>query len=276
MDVLIKSTYEDMSKCAAEIIAALVREKPNAVLGLATGSTPIGVYKELVRMHREEGLDLSGVTTFNLDEYLGIGKDLSKPYAEDQSYTRFMWEELFKGIQIPLGQTHVPNGLTEDPEAFCAWYEDAIRQAGGIDLQLLGIGGDGHWGFNEPGVSLASRTQVVALTRQTLDDNWELFYREAGCRQEDMPCFAITMGIGTILEARHVLMLASGSKKADVVARALEGPVTSQITASAIQLHPGIATVVLDEAAAAGLAHADHYRHAERLKAQYWETLAKV
>ena len=269
MDVLIRSTYEEMSRCAAEIITALVREKPNAVLGLATGSTPIGTYRELLRMHREEGLDFSGVTTFNLDEYLGIGKDLSKPYTEDQSYARFMWEELFRGIEIPLEQAHVPDGLTKDPEAFCAWYEDAIRQVGGIDLQLLGIGGDGHWGFNEPGTSLASRTHVEALTKQTLDDNWELFYCKAGCKREDMPHFAITMGVGTILEARHALMLASGSKKADIVAQALEGPVTSQVTASAIQLHPGIATVILDEGAAAKLAHADHYRHVERLKSQY-------
>lgn len=269
MDVLIKSNYEEMSNSAARIIAALVHEKPNAMLGLATGSTPVGTYRELVRMHREEGLDFSGVTTFNLDEYLGVAKNLSKPYAEDQSYARFMWEELFRGLEIPLERTHVPDGLTEDLEAFCVWYEDAIKQDGGIDLQLLGIGRDGHWGFNEPGTSLASRTQVVALMQQTLDDNWESFYFRAGCKREDMPHFAITMGVGTILEARHVLMLASGSRKADVVARALEGPVTSQVTASAIQLHPGVVTVILDEAAAAKLACADHYQHAERLKSQH-------
>jgi len=269
MDVLIRNDYDAMSKSAAEIIAALVRQKPNAVLGLATGSTPVGTYRELVRMHREEGLDFSGITTFNLDEYLGIGKDISRPYEEDQSYARFMWEELFREIEIPLEQTHVPDGLTENPEAFCAQYEDAIRQAGGVDLQLLGIGGDGHWGFNEPGTSLTSRTQLVALTQQTLDDNWELFYCRAGGKREDMPHFAITMGVGTILEARHVLMLASGSKKADIVAQALEGPVTSQVTASAIQLHPGRATVVLDEEAAARLTRIDYYRHIERLKLQY-------
>jgi glucosamine-6-phosphate deaminase len=269
VDVLVRSSYEDMSICAAGIIAALVREKPNAVLGLATGSTPIGTYRELVRLQREEGLDFSGVMTFNLDEYLEIGKDLSKPYAEDQSYARFMWEELFEGIEIPLEQTHVPDGLTEAPKAFCARYEDAIRQAGGIDLQLLGIGGDGHWGFNEPGTSLASRTQVVALTQQTLDDNWELFYSKAGGKREDMPHFAITMGIGTILEARRVLMLASGGRKADIVAQALEGPITSQVTASAIQLYPGTATVVLDEEAAAKLARLDYYRHVERIKSRY-------
>ena len=269
MDVLIRSNYDEMSLCAAKIVAALVREKPNAVLGLSTGSTPIGTYRELVRMHREEGLDFSGVTTFNLDEYLGIDKDLSKPYAEDQSYARFMWEEFFKGIEIPLEQTHLPDGLTKNPEANCAWYEDAIRQTGGIDLQLLGIGGNGHWGFNEPGTSLASRTQVVTLTQKTLDDNWELFYSRAGGKREDMPHFAITMGIGTILEARRVLMLASGSAKADIVAQALEGPVTSQVTASAIQLYPGRATVILDEEAAAKLTRIDYYRHVERVKAQY-------
>jgi len=269
MDVVIKSNYNDMSIYAAQIIAALVREKPNAVLGLPTGSTPIGTYRELVRLYREEGLDFSGITTFNLDEYLGIGMDLSKPYAEDQSYARFMREEFFKNIEIPPAQTHIPDGLTDDAESCCAQYEDAIRQAGGIDLQLLGIGGNGHWGFNEPGTSLASRTHVVPLTQRTLDDNWKLFYSKAGGRQEDMPHFAITMGVGTILEARQVLMLASGKKKADIVARALEGPLTSQVTASAIQFYPGKATVILDEKAAAKLAHLDHYRHVERVKAHY-------
>ena len=269
MDVLIRSSYQEVSVCAASIIAALVRRKPYAVLGLATGASPIGMYKELVRMHREEGLDFSHVTTFNLDEYLGIGKDMDRPYVEDQSYGRFMWEELFQGIEIPLEQTRVPDGLTEDTEAFCARYEEMIRQVGGIDLQVLGIGRAGHWGFNEPGSSLASRTRVVALTQQTLDDNWDSFYYRAGGKREDMPHFAITMGVGTILEAPHVLMLASGHRKAGVVARALEGPVTSQVTASAIQLHPGTATVILDDAAASDLVHIDHYRHVERLKSRY-------
>ncbi|HOQ07810.1 MAG TPA: glucosamine-6-phosphate deaminase [Clostridiales bacterium] len=269
MDVIIKGDYDEMSKFAAGVIAEFVRKKPDCVLGLATGSTPIGTYRELVRMHKEEGLDFSMVRTFNLDEYLGIGIDLSKPYDEDQSYARFMYEELFRHINIKEENIHIPDGRTSDPEKFCKWYEEEIKKAGGIDLQLLGIGGDGHWAFNEPGSSLASRTRVQALAKQTLDDNYEMFYKKAGVSREEMPHFAITMGIGTILEARNIMMLASGSKKAAVVAKALEGPVTSQITASAIQLHPGGVIVVLDEEAASGLAHKDHYMHVEKLKKQY-------
>ena len=269
MDIIIRDSYEEMSRYAAGVIAGFVRKKPDCVLGLATGGTPTGTYRELIRMHREEGLDFSRVRTFNLDEYLGIGIDLSKPYNEDQSYARFMYEELFRHINIREENTHIPDGRTSDPERFCQWYEDEIKRAGGIDLQLLGIGGDGHWAFNEPGSSLASRTRVQALTKQTLDDNYEAFYKNAGAAREEMPHFAITMGIGTILEARNILMLASGTKKADVVAKALEGPVTSQVTASAIQLHPGGITVVLDREAASKLANIDHYLHVEKLKKQY-------
>ena len=268
MNIIIKEDYEQMSKYAADIIGSFVRSKPHCVLGLATGATPIGTYQELVRMHKE-GLDFSQVTTFNLDEYLGIGIDLSKPYDLDQSYARFMYEELFKHINIKRENIHVPDGRTKEPEKYCSWYEEQIKQAGGIDLQLLGLGGDGHWAFNEPGSSLASRTRVQALTKQTLDDNYEAFYKKAGISREEMPHFAITMGIGTILEARNVLMIVSGEKKADVVAKCLEGPVTSQITASAIQLHAGNIWVVLDEGAASKLQHTDYYRHVEKMKLQY-------
>jgi len=269
MDVLICDTYEEMSKEAARIIADLVRRNPKAVLGLATGSTPIGTYRELVRMHKEEGLDFCMVSTFNLDEYLGISKDMTKTPEEDQSYARFMYEQLFKDINIPESQTCVPDGLTPIPESYCHWYEEQIEKAGGIDLQLLGIGGDGHWAFNEPGSSLASRTRVEALTQQTLDDNWEAFYKNAGVSREEMPQFAITMGIGTILESRHALMLASGEKKAEVVAKAIEGPITSQITASAIQLHAGKVTVVLDKGAASALKRTEHYNHVRAQKEKY-------
>jgi glucosamine-6-phosphate deaminase len=269
MDIIIRESYEEVSRYAAGIIAGYVKEKPDCVLGLATGSTPIGTYRELIRLHREEGLDFSRARTFNLDEYLGIGLDLSKPYNEDQSYARFMYEELFRHINIKQENVHIPDGKTRDPKKFCKSYEEEIKKAGGIDLQLLGIGGDGHWAFNEPGSSLASRTRVQALTKQTLDDNYELFYKNAGVARDQMPHFAITMGIGTILEAKNILMLANGTKKADVVAKALEGPVTSQVTASAIQLHSGGITVVLDKGAASRLANAEHYMHVESLKSQY-------
>jgi glucosamine-6-phosphate deaminase len=269
MNIIIRENYDEMSKYAARIIAGLVRSKPDCVLGLATGSTPIGTYKELIRMHREEGLDFSNVKSFNLDEYLGIGSELSKPYNEDQSYARFMHEELLKGINMKEENIYVPDGKSKEPDKFCKWYEDEIKRLGGIDLQLLGIGGDGHWAFNEPGSSLASRTRVQALTKQTLDDNYEQFYKNAGLTRNEMPHFAITMGIGTILEARNVMMMANGFKKAEVVSKALEGPITSQITASAIQLHSGGITVILDRPAASKLANSDHYIHVEELRRKF-------
>jgi glucosamine-6-phosphate deaminase len=268
MDIIIRENYEQMSKYAAEIIAGYVKAKPDCVLGLATGSTPIGTYRELIRMHRE-GLDFSQVKTFNLDEYLGVGIDLEKTYDMDQSYARFMYEELFKHINIKKENIYIPDGQTADPKKFCTWYEQEIKKAGGIDLQLLGLGGDGHWGFNEPGSSLGSRTRVQALTEQTLDDNYEAFYKKANIARSEMPHFAITMGIGTILEARNILMIVNGSKKADIVAKCLEGPITSQITATAIQLHSGEITVVLDEAAASKLKNTNHYKFVENMKRQY-------
>lgn len=252
MKIIVKENYAEMSKYAANMIAGLIRSKPDCVLGLATGSTPIGTYQELIKLHRN-GLDFSRVKTFNLDEYLGVGLDLSKPYNMDQSYARFMYEELFRHINIKEENIHIPDGLTKNPEEFCKAYEAEIIKAGGIDLQILGIGGDGHWAFNEPGSSLESRTRVEALTKQTLDDNYEAFYRKAGIPREEMPHYAITMGIGTILEARSVVMLANGTKKAEIIAKALEGPVTTEVTASAIQLYGGNATVALDREAASKL-----------------------
>jgi glucosamine-6-phosphate deaminase len=266
MNIIIRDTYEEMSKYAAEVIASMIREKPDCVLGLATGSTPVGAYRELARMHKEEGLDFSRVRTFNLDEYLGVGLDMTMPYEMDQSYARFMYEEFFKHVNIKKENIFLPDGLAEDPDEFCRAYEEQIKRVGGIDLQLLGIGCDGHWAFNEPGSSLTSRTRVEALTKQTLDDNYESFYRKAGISRDQMPHYAITMGVGTILEARNILMMANGKKKATVIAKALEGPVTSQITASAIQLFGGGITVVLDREAASELKNTEHYMHRENLK----------
>jgi glucosamine-6-phosphate deaminase len=253
MDIIIKENYEEMSKYAANIIAICIKSKPSCVLGLATGATPLGTYRELIKMHRDDGLDFSQVKTFNLDEYLGIGIDLDKPYEMDQSYARFMYEELFKHINIKKENIYIPDGLTKEPEKFCQWYEEMIKKAGGIDLQLLGIGGDGHIGFNEPGSPFSSRTRVISLTEQTLNDNYESFYKKAKIKREDMPHFAITMGIGTILESKQLLLIASGKKKAKIIAEALQGSVTTRVPASAIQLFKGKATVILDKDAASEL-----------------------
>jgi glucosamine-6-phosphate deaminase len=237
-----------MGKEAAKLVASLLNEKPNAVLGLATGSTPLTLYKELIRLHREEGLDFSQVTTFNLDEYVGLSPDHS------QSYHFFMQDNLFQHLNIPASAIHVPSGTADNHDAFCRWYEEEILAAGGIDLQVLGIGGDGHIAFNEPGSSLGSRTRLKTLTAQTIRDNARFFDNE-----RDVPRYAITMGVGTILEARHCILLANGENKAEPVAQAIEGPVTAMITASALQMHPKT-TAIVDEAAAAKLQLADYYQ----------------
>ena len=248
MQVIIKDTYEEMSIEAAEIIKDAIHLKPNLVLGLATGSTPIGAYKELIRMYEAGELDFSKVATFNLDEYVGLAP------THNQSYHYFMHDNLLNHINISPANVHVPSGVVKDFHRYCQWYEDEIAKAGGIDLQVLGIGGDGHIGFNEPGSSLASRTSIVTLIEETIGDNSRFFER-----MEDVPRFAITMGVGTIMEARHCLLVASGEKKAEPVAALVEGPITSQITASALQMHPH-ATIMVDSAAASKLKRADYYK----------------
>jgi len=247
MEVTIANSYEEMSIISARLIAKEIKRKHDLVLGLATGDTPIGTYQQLVKIYQTEGLDFSKVTTFNLDEYLGL------PPVHKNSYNFFMWDNLFKHINITPSNVYVPQGHTEDPEEFCQWYEEQIRKAGGIDLQILGIGGDGHIAFNEPGSSFASRTRVKALYEQTIIDNSRFFERV-----EDVPRFAITIGIGNILEARKVLLIANGKRKADVVAQFIEGPVTCQITASALQLHSYV-NVVLDQDAASRLKRIEYY-----------------
>ncbi len=252
MRVLIAKDYEKISREAAQIVYELVRRKPNCVLGLATGSTPLGLYRELVKMHKEEGLDFSNVKTFNLDEYYGLSPE------HPQSYRYFMNENLFKGLNIKMENTMVPDGSVKigELEQYCRRYEELIKQAGGIDLQVLGIGGDGHIAFNEPGSSLGSRTRLVALDENTIEDNSRFFDSSA-----DVPRFALSMGVATILEAKEIIFLATGAKKADVVAKALEGPVTSMITASALQLHPKV-TAILDEDASDSLSRVAFYRFA--------------
>ena len=255
MRVVIERDYDGMSRKAAEEVAALVRRKPDCVLGLATGSTPLGLYKELVSLSKE-GLDFSRVITFNLDEYYGVGPD------HDQSYRYFMEKNLFELLKTRPKKTHVPDGLAKDVEAHCTWYEKAIKDAGGIDLQVLGIGGDGHIAFNEPGSSLGSRTRLVVLTEETIRDNSRFF-----ASADDVPRYALTMGVASILEARKCLLLAGGIKKAKVIREAIEGPITSQITASALQLHPD-SVAFLDEDAADLLEHRDYYKHVEKLYAE--------
>jgi glucosamine-6-phosphate deaminase len=247
MDVVICKDYAAMSKAAARVVAELLNHKPNAVLGFATGSSPIGLYKELIRMHKEEGLDFSKVTTFNLDEYVGLAPD------HPQSYRTFMNTNLFNHINLPPQNTHVPSGTAANHAASCAWYEKRICDCGGIDLQVLGIGSDGHVAFNEPGSSLGSRTRMVTLTEQTIDDNARFFKKKS-----DVPRHAISMGVGTILEARKQVMVVNGKNKAPALAAAVEGPITSMITASALQLHPDV-IVFTDEDAAGQLKMRQYY-----------------
>jgi glucosamine-6-phosphate deaminase len=244
MEIIIQPTAEAVTNVAARIIARSLREKPDAVLGLATGSTPLLLYRTLIEMN----LDWSKVTTFNLDEYIGL------PREHPQSYHSFMWENLFQHVNITKENIHIPDGNAADIPKFCSDYEAQIRAAGGIDIQVLGIGTDGHIGFNEPTSSLASRTRIKTLTQQTCKDNARFF----GC-EEDVPKHVITMGIGTIMEARTNLLLAFGANKADAIAEAVEGPVTSINPASVLQMHPSV-KVCLDEPAASRLKRANYYR----------------
>jgi glucosamine-6-phosphate deaminase len=207
------------------------------------------LYRELIRLHREEGLDFSQVVTFNLDEYIGL------PADHEQSYRRFMNENLFEHINIRMENTHVPDGMAEDVPATCAAYERAIVDAGGIDLQVLGIGSDGHVGFNEPTSSFASRTRIKTLTRQTVADNARFFDGDESL----VPHHCITMGIGTIMDARMNIMLAFGDNKAEAIAATVEGPVASIMPASILQHHPA-AKIFIDEAAASRLRLADYYQ----------------
>ena len=253
MRVIIERDYDAVSKRAADFITDLIQRKPGAVLGLATGSTPLGLYRELIRRHKDEGLDFSRVTTFNLDEYYGLEPD------HPQSYHFFMWENLFKHINVHRSRVNIPSGTTRDVDAWCAEYERQITDAGGIDLQILGIGSDGHIGFNEPGSSLASRTRMKTLTAETIEDNSRFF-----AENEEVPRFAITMGVGTIMDAKTCLIIATGAKKARIWSDFVEGPITSQVTASALHLHPHV-IALCDEECASELRRRDYYRHVEAM-----------
>ncbi len=241
-------TDQAAAALVARIIVRELRARPHLVLGLATGKTMERVYGHLVRLHREEGLDFSLCRTFNLDEYVGV------PPTDPNSYRFYMNHHLFRHVNIDPRNTHVPNGLAENLDAECLHYENVIQQCGGIDLQLLGIGRAGHIGFNEPLSALRSRTRVKALTPTTIRQNAPFFGGE-----DKMPRRAITMGVGTIMEARRCLLLATGETKAGVLAQAVEGPITSMVSATALQLHPRC-TVVADEEAGAKLKEQEYYR----------------
>lgn len=258
MLVVLKRNYDEVSREAAILVARMVRRKPNCTLGLATGGTPRGLYQQLVRLHREDGLDFSRVTTFNLDEYLGL------PPSHPESFHYFMRSHFFDHVNVPAVNIHIPDGtITGDFDGYCAAYEETIRRAGGIDLQVLGIGRNGHIGFNEPTSSLASRTRLKALSLETMEDNRRFFAKDSA-----MPQCAITMGIGTILDTRRVILLATGKAKAKAVARAIEGPVTSSVSASALQLHADV-TFILDEEAASELTQRAYYQHVLQMTAKF-------
>ncbi len=241
IDISIVKDYDKMSKRAARIIADAIRNKPNLVLGLATGGTPVGCYQELIRMHKEEGLDFSRVITFNLDEYIGL------PPTHPQSYRYFMDENLFRHVNIKIENTYVPDGLSADLQRTCKEFEELIKRAGGIDLQLLGIGANGHIAFNEPGSSFDSRTMVVNLSKRTIKDNARFFKSI-----EEVPRQALSMGMETIMEVRKIILLASGVGKAEAVAKSVEGPITTDVPASILQRHPNC-IFILDEEAASKL-----------------------
>ena len=248
MEVIIRPDKESAELLVARMVAKQMRANPHTVLGLATGRTMESVYSHLVRMGREEKLDFSLCSTFNLDEYVGL------PAHDRHSYRHYMNHHLFNQVNIDLRNTHLPDGTAKDLDAECVAYENLIKKFGGIDLQLLGIGKAGHIGFNEPLSALLSRTRVKALTPTTIEQNATLFDS-----WQEVPRRAITMGVGTILEARHCILLATGESKAEIIAKAVEGPITSMISATALQLHRKC-TVVVDDEAAVKLQAADYYR----------------
>lgn len=237
MRIIETKDYTDMSRKAANLIAAQIVTKPNCVLGLATGSSPIGTYDRLVEMYEQGDLDFSGISTVNLDEYKGLDRE------NDQSYYYFMHEHLFDRVNVAAERTNVPNGMEPDADKECKRYEELIASLGGVDLQLLGLGHNGHIGFNEPAEIFDKATHCVDLTESTIEANKRFF-----ASVDDVPRQAYTMGIGTIMRAKKVLLVVSGEDKADIVAKAFFGDVTPQVPASILQMHPDV-TVVADAAA---------------------------
>ena len=238
MQRFIFKTYDKMSKEAADIIIKEVNKKPNTILGLATGSTPVGMYNELVQAYKKGSVDFSKLITFNLDEYYKISKE------NEQSYHYYMYHHLFSHINVKEQNVHIPNGNVDDVDAECKQYNDLIQQCGGIDLQVLGIGSNGHIGFNEPATVLNANTHLTALKQTTIADNARFFEND-----EQVPKHAITMGLGSILKAKKILLLINGKNKAEIAKKIFEQKITTSIPASLVQLHPDV-TVLMDEEAA--------------------------
>lgn len=242
MNIHIFRSQDELNKAGAGLISGLVLANPRAVLGLATGGTPVGIYRELVECHRQGLVSFAKATVFNLDEYVGL------PHGHSGSYYRFMQQHLLGKVDIPPGQCHIPDGMAADLERECQRYDRLLEAAGRFDLQLLGIGHNGHIGFNEPDGQLERGTHVVQLKEQTRAANARFFDKP-----EEVPSQAITMGIGTILQARMILLVVRGRDKADIVKRALQGPITTECPASLLQTHPHV-VVLADTEAGMGLA----------------------
>lgn len=249
MEILILPTAADVERLTARLVADRVKSKPDLVLGCATGRTMEGIYGELVALAAAESIDFSHVHTFNLDEYIGLPQD------DERSYRHYMERLFFSHVNLRPGNTHVPNGMAADPEAEAIAFEATIRAVGGIDLQLLGLGNNGHIGFNEPLSGFQSRTRVQPLASHTRQQNAGNF----GGDPNAVPATALTMGVGTILDAREALLVVTGPHKAEILARTVEGPIAGVVTATALQLHANC-RVIVDEAAAAQLALSDYYR----------------
>ena len=238
MKLIVVNNYEELSKVAAKEFSKIIKEKENAVLGLATGGTPVGMYKELIKMYEKKELNFSKITTVNLDEYIGLNPE------HNQSYRYFMNNNLFNHINIDKSNTFIPNGLAEDLEAQCKEYDQKIAELGGIDIQLLGVGNNGHIAFNEPNSELSSGTHIISLTDNTIEANARFFDNI-----DDVPRKAITMGVGGIMKAKKIILIASGESKAEAIKGIFSGKITTANPATMLQMHRDV-TVIVDEAAA--------------------------
>lgn len=238
MKLMVVNNYEELSKVAAKEFSKIIKEKENVVLGLATGGSPVGMYKELIRMYEQKELNFSKITTANLDEYIGLNPE------HNQSYRYFMNNNLFNHINIDKSNTFVPNGLAEDLEAQCKEYDQKIAELGGIDIQLLGVGNNGHIAFNEPNNELSSGTHIISLTDNTIEANARFFDNI-----DDVPRKAITMGVGGIMKAKKIILIASGESKAEAIKGIFSGKITTANPATMLQMHRDV-TIIVDEAAA--------------------------